>query len=191
MKAPTPAQAPAAAAAVPDTPPPRELNARTLAQVAHLLPPTAHALIRRLGAEAAVTLINTWPGVQLVVPRQPDANAAGARRWARYAELIGEEAMKALAAHWGGDVADVPVCVAALNEQRNRWLIARFDALTDPRGPALSTYRAFEELTLALAEAGQELTFREVQKAVNRAPIEPAPDAQADLFTFPHHHHHP
>lgn len=173
------------AAATSPTPPPRELNAHTLAHLAHLLPPTAHALIRRLGAEAAVQLINTWPGVQLVVPRQPDANDNGARRWARYAELIGEEAMKALAAHWGGDVADVPVCVAALNEQRNRWLIARFDELTDPRGPALSSYRAVEELTLALAESGQELTFREVQKVVNRGPADPGDVTQQDLFPLP------
>lgn len=165
-------------------PPARRLDAQALQDFAALLPPNARALRRQLGDDAALLLLlNSLPGAQLPIPKHPHANVHGARRWARYAELLGEPAMQALAAHWGGTLLDVPVCAQVLDAVRDRWLRARFDALTAPapQGPALSAYAALGELCEALAGAGQPLTFRHVQVIVNRSDDE-LPDGQADLF---------
>ncbi|MFM2056072.1 MAG: hypothetical protein RLY71_457 [Pseudomonadota bacterium] len=174
---------PLSSASVPALPPPRRLDAQALQDFAALLPPSALALRRHLGDEVALLLLNRLPGAQLPIPKHPDANAHGARRWARYAELLGEPAMQALAAHWGGTLLDVPVCAQLLDAVRDRWLRARFDALTrvhPPGGPALSSYAALGELCEALASAGQPLTFRHVQVIVNRS--DELPDGQVDLF---------
>lgn len=169
------------ASACGETPPARRLTAASLATVGHLLPPTAQTLIRRLGAEAALALLNKLPGAQLPVPKGADNNEHGARRWARIAEVVGDALMPTIAEHWGGDMLDVPLCLQALDEQRNRWLRERYDELTSARGPALSSYHALEELQLVMAEAGQPLTFRVVQQIVCEQPDRVGD--QADLFS--------
>lgn len=167
-------------AKVSPVPPARQLNQDSLREVGHLLPPTAQQMINRLGVEAALALLNRLPGAQLPVPKAPDNNASGQRRWARYADVIGDAAMPALAQHWGGDLLDVPLCLVALDEQRNRWMRARYDELTSLRGSALSSYHALEELQAALAEAGQALTFRVIQQIVCEQPDRVV--HQGDLF---------
>lgn len=163
------------------TPPERRLDADTLRAFGLLLPPTARALRQRLGDEVALLLLNHLPGAQLPIPKRPDSNAHGARRWARYADLVGEPAMCTLAEHWGGTLLDIPVCGIALDAVRNRWLRARFDVLTSPGGLGLSSYGAIGELVEALSTAGQTLTFRQVQVIVNRIDEADAAD-QAELF---------
>lgn len=164
-----------------EAPPPRQLTVASLDEVGHLLPPTARTLVRRLGVVTALALLNRLPGAQLPVPKGPGNNADGARRWARIAEVVGEAAMPAIAEHWGGDMLDVPLCLQALDEQRNRWMRRRYDELTSLRGPALSSYHALEELQLTLAEAGQPITFRVIQQIVCEQP-DRAGSGQTDLF---------
>lgn len=106
------------------------LTADDCAAVRGLLPYTAHALIAAIGEQATCTLINERPGVSLVIPRHANANAAGARRWAELAELIGEEAMILLSSKYGGEVLSIPVCKAARNELQARGIRALFDRLT-------------------------------------------------------------
>lgn len=165
-------------------PPPNRLEAADLEQLAHLLPPTAANLVRVAGTEAGLALLNRWPGVLYPVPKHADANAAGAARWAAIAAITGAQAMPAIAEHYGGSAIALPTCRSLLAEKRNRWLRARFDDLVDPHGPALPASAAVYELCLALAEAGQPMTYREVEKALARADA-PPDDCQGDLFAIP------
>lgn len=173
---------------VPCIPPALAVELHDLRELGHLLPPSAVTLIRVAGVQPALRLLRYWPAVQLVVPLRPAANPAGARRWQALANMVGEAAMPALVAHYGGGVLDVPACRDLLIEKRNRWVRARFDALTSLYGPALSAYAAVQEINLALAEAGWPLTLREVQKVVNetrRAAAEPADPPQLALPGIP------
>lgn len=164
------------------TPPPAVLTEADLVELQHLLPPTALALVRCAGHGAAARLLATWPGVLYPCPKFPNANADGARRWAQLSEVVGEEAMPGLAAEFGGSFIDVPTCRSALVEKRNRWIRARFDALVDAvHGPGLSAIQAQREIAIALAQAGQALVSRELERVVNRADQAAAAD-QPPLF---------
>lgn len=174
--------------ATPHLPPDRHVTPDDLVHLADWLPPTAVTLIRLLGDLQALQLMRRLPAVQMVVPLHRNANRGGARRWAMLAGVVGESAMPALVAHWGGSVLDVPVCRDLIVEKRNRWIRARFDDLTTSAhsgGAGLSAYAALQEINLALAQTGWPFTLREVQKVVNAAPAtstNPAPaTAQALL----------
>lgn len=140
--------------------------------LAHLLPPTALGLVRAVGVDAALALLTRYPGVQMPnVPKHPDANPHGARRWAVLAEVMGEAGMRALAASHGGAGLDVPTCHALRVARRNAHLRERFDRLTatPPKGDGLSKNRAVELLGLEMAP----MTYRQVEAVVD------SPQAQA------------
>jgi len=99
-----------------------------------LLPGTARALIEVLGAAPACDLLAARPGCTLMIPKRPDHNPAGARRWAELSAIVGEDGMRALAARYGGDVLDIPTCKAARDELRHRAIRAEFDRLTMVEG---------------------------------------------------------
>lgn len=157
---------PAAPGAQPE-PPARRLTVETLRRYRATLPPTARELCSKIGDEAAVFLLNDCAGMQLSVPKRRDANRHGAARWARYSEVIGEHAMNALSAHWGGTLLDVPICRCTFEAVRNAWVVARFDHLTSEAGGALSSFLAIDSICWSLAAAGQPLTFRVVQQHLN------------------------
>lgn len=164
-------------------PPQRWVEPADLVQHADWLPPSAHSLVRVAGTDAALALMQRCPGVQFVVPRHRDANAAGAARWQALAEVVGEAAMPAITAHYAPGVLDVPTCRELLTHKRNTWIRQRFDGLTSLHGAALSAYAAVQEINLALAQAGWPLTLREVQKVVNAAAS--ASSAAAQQQTLP------
>jgi hypothetical protein len=151
----------------------RPLTPDDVAEVGHLLPYTAHDLIKRLGAVPALALLNTWPGVHTQIPRRPDANPAGRKKWAAIAAIIGEEAMERLAAHWGGEILEVPMCRAARDEIRNRAMRAEFDRLTVEEG--MSKAQAVQILGLQFGRV-----YRQVEKLIDRP--DAAPAAQESLF---------
>ena len=142
--------------------------------VGHLLPGSALDLINRLGVGPALALLNAWPGVQCQMPRRPDANAAGARKWQIIAAIIGEEATGKLAGWAGGDVLEIPMCRAARDELRHRIIRAEFDALTIMEG--ISKTQAVQILGLK-----HGLVWRQVEKVVDRPDAAPAA-AQESLF---------
>jgi len=162
-------------------PPPARITADDLETLRHLLPPSAVEIVRAVGDAGATALLHRWPGVQISVPKHPDANPAGMRRWAQIAEVVGESLMPRLAAQFGGTVLEIPVCRDLLTEKRNRWLRRRFDDLVDPHGAAMAASQAVYELGLALAEAGQTMTWRQIQLVVDRTDALPD-DRQGDLF---------
>lgn len=151
------------------------LSPGSLQVLAHLLPPSATALVDALGPEPALALIRQLPGVQVVVPKHPNANAAGARRWQMLAAVVGPEAMPRLAAAYGGQMLEVPTCMAARIEQRNRWMRARFDELAAAGSTkAVAVY----ELGLELAAAGWLVTHRQIERCVDQSDITPEQQAQ-------------
>ncbi|MBL8396146.1 MAG: hypothetical protein JNK99_15610 [Candidatus Accumulibacter sp.] len=142
--------------------------------VSGLLPYTALVLIATIGAAAACTLLNERPGVTINLPRRPDANPAGARRWAELAELIGEPAMAALAARFGGEVLSIPVCKAARAELRARAIRAMYDRLIGVE--RFSGRQAIYEIGLAFAP----ITSRAIEGICTRA--DDSGPVQPDLF---------
>lgn len=179
----TPARQPAVPGfAVPVLPPPMVVEEADIEPLGHLLPPTAAALIRCAGVKPALALLQRWPGVTVPCPKHADSNPAGARRWAQIAEVVGDEAMPAIAAHYGGSILDVPVCRVLLMEKRNRWLRARYDELTSARLAALSGSAAIYELNLALAEAGQPMTYRSIEQLLYAGNRDADPAQQLPLF---------
>ncbi len=145
--------------------------------VAGCLPYTALALINVLGAEAACALLNARPGVTLVIPKHAHANAAGARRWAELAALIGEGAMSRLAQKWGGEALSIPVCKQAREELRARRCRAHWDRLVNTE--KLSGRQAVYEICLLEAP----ITSRAVELICGRGDAgTPAAPVQAGLF---------
>ena len=146
------------------------LTERSLHELAHLLPPSAVALVDAVGPVHALALIRQLPGVQLVVPNHCSANAAGARRWAMLAEVIGQQGMHDLAKAYGGQMLEVPTCIAARTEQRNRWLRQRFDEIS-AAGHTKAT--AVYELGLELAAAGWLVTHRQIERCIDQPDLTP------------------
>lgn len=99
-----------------------------------LLPYSAQQIMDCLGDEAAAKLLAARPGCQFLVPRHADRHPSGAKRWAELAAIVGDEAMEALAARWGGDVIEIPTCKTARDELRARAIRAEFDRLTVESG---------------------------------------------------------
>lgn len=146
-----------------------EIDVADLQALAHLLPPSAVELVRAVGPQAACALLRELPGVQVFVPKHQAANAAGARRWEQLSRIVGAGAMPGLLRHYGGNVIDIPLCLAATVEKRNRWIRSRFDELTNPRGANLSKRSAVYEIGLEIATVRRGMTYRQIERAIDSA----------------------
>lgn len=140
-----------------------------------LLPYTAQVLIDVIGATHACALLTARPGCTLMIPKHPDHNPAGAKRWAELAEIVGDAGMQALAKRWGGDVIDIPTCKAARDELRHRAIRAEFDRLTITEG--LSGKQAIYEIGLKFAP----ISSRAIELICGKADAG-AVTEQAELF---------
>ncbi len=140
--------------------------------VGSLLPYTALALIREIGAEAACALLNARAGVTFVVPISATGNVFGAARWVNLAALIGDDAMATLAAKRGGQPLSVPVCKAARDELRARKIRAEYDRLT---AGGLSGRQAVYEICLCFSP----ITSRAVELICSRG--DQNPERQQEL----------
>jgi hypothetical protein len=149
-----------------------------LRHFAHLVPPSGVAVIRVLGVEAGLKLINGLAGVQVLVPKGPCNNPGGARVWAYLAGVIGLEAMQVLANEMGGECLEVPTLDALRKERRNQAIRNQFDRLTAraPAGEGLSKARAVQELGLTHAP----ITWRQLETILDRPSLEPV--CQNNLF---------
>ncbi|EXI92111.1 MAG: hypothetical protein AW12_00854 [Candidatus Accumulibacter sp. BA-94] len=141
----------------------QRLTPEDCAAISGCLPYTALALIKALGAVPACTLINERPGITIVIPKHPNANASGAKRWAELAALIGDPAMQILAATWGGEPFSVPVCKKAREELRARRIRGHWDRLVN--GEGLSGRQAVYEIGLLEAP----ITSRAIELICGRA----------------------
>ncbi len=152
----------------------RPLAPADLQAIYDLLPGTAQVLIDVIGATHACALLAARPGCTLIIPKHPDRNPAGAKRWAELAEIVGEEGMQALAKRWGGDAIDIPTCKAARDELRHRAIRAEFDRLT--REEKISGKQAIYEIGLKFAP----ISSRAIEQICGRADAGQA--EQPDLF---------
>jgi hypothetical protein len=152
------------------------LTTGSFAELAHLLPPTAHDLVKAVGVDAALKLVQHLPGVQVLVPREAGPGPSAQRRWQLLAGVVGEVTMPALAAVYGGNMLDVPSCADARDEQRNRWLRQRFDLLTGQL--RYTKAHAITELGMDLAMAGTPLTYRAIERVVDQGDLTPEALAQ-------------
>lgn len=134
--------------------------------LAHLLPETARLLAGCMGVEATVALLNAWPGVEVKVPRFPNANPAGAKRWVQIAAVVGEPAMRRLAALYGGTVLEIPLCSRVQQEKRNRVIRQDFDWFTSkpPAGIGLSKAEAVQEIGIRYAP----ISVRQIKSILNQ-----------------------
>ena len=151
------------------------LTAADLASLGHLLPRSGVDLVRCVGLQAALALLNGLPGVVMTMPKTADANPHARRRWAQLVQLMGVAAVAALAAQYGGGPLEVPTCHQLRLERRNRWLRDRFDAYTASTGLGLSRNGAVYELGLDLAQAGLCMTHQGIENVLDN----PGPAAAA------------
>ena len=142
------------------------LTAEDFTELAHLMPETARPLEACMGIIAATALLNAWPGVEVKVPRFPDANPAGARRWSQMSAVVGEPAMRHLAALYGGTVLEIPLCSRVRQEKRNRVIRRDFDQFTSkpPVGIGLSKAEAVQEIGMRYAP----ISVRQIESILNQ-----------------------
>lgn len=151
--------------------PPRpaaHLTVQDLLTLGHLLPASARELVRCVGECAALLLLNQLPGLILPMPKTATGNRHGARRWQQLAALVGQDATALIAAQYGGFVLEINTCAALRTERRRRWLRAGFDMLTTGPG-GLSKNHAIEQLAIELARAGDPMSNRGIEQAVDSA----------------------
>lgn len=92
------------------------------------LPFMAHELIRLVGWDAAICLIQRIGSQRWPVPMGPDNNDAGRDRFAVLQECCGYDGAMAIVAEFGGDWLDVPKCSLAMARARAREVRARRQA---------------------------------------------------------------
>lgn len=166
--------------------------AEDLAAMRWLVPDSVSELVDDVGAAASLALINAWPGVAIVMPRASDAGGSvGARLWQALAALIGEEATQRMGQLYGGQCVEIASCFALRTERRRRWLRARCDAMF-AAAPGVSKATALHALGIALARAGDPMSGRAIEMALDSGDADPAQlpatacaSAQPDLFPEP------
>lgn len=92
------------------------------------LPPTAQDLVRLVGWTKAEVLIRELGGIPYPVPKGTANNPAGAARFARLAELVGQRGAERIVAEYGDDILNIPRCTRAIARARMRAMRIRYDA---------------------------------------------------------------
>lgn len=138
-----------------------------------LLPESVRGLVELLGWDAAMRLVNAYGGLMVTIPTGKRANAVADQ----LTELLGGPAAAVLMHHHSGERLTIPRCRDLLLAERNRALVAAYDAGT----PVPELCRRYS------------LGERQVRGILSR-PVPDAPDqggrpewmrAQRDLFTEP------
>lgn len=92
------------------------------------LPATAHNLIRLVGWSRAEALIRELGGIPYPVPMAANNNPAGAARFGRLAEIVGQAGAARIVQEYAGDVLNIPKCHKAIARAKGRAMRARCDA---------------------------------------------------------------
>lgn len=119
------------------------------------LPKSIRDLVELIGLPATLTLVKAYGGIYLKVP--VGVRADGATR-ARLVGMLGEEAAEKLIRTYGGERVAIARCEAALRDERDRRIIAEYDANTSAA-------------TLALREGMTERNIRNILKRVPGASV--------------------
>lgn len=117
-------------------------------------PNTAGILVRTLGIETSARLIAAWGGQEWPVPaRKGGGTAAGARRYERMVELVGEAAACLMVNEFGSEILKVPNLKNTIWKYHREQIREEFDALTMKGG--MSSPAAVFELGVKYGVAGR------------------------------------
>ena len=99
-----------------------------LRDVQHLFPPLAKTLVRLIGMDATLTLVEKMGGRKFPIPVRK--NRHGEARFEELAEVIGTDAATNLCKAFGGEDIEIPICWKAKRELMFRCLRREFDHIT-------------------------------------------------------------
>ena len=135
------------------------------------LPAVIQEIIGVIGHGRAMALVQAFGGQALRIPK-----AEGSDTWAALCEEIGESATRALCQAMGGNEVYIALCHAALKSDRNRRMIARYEAL-------LRSGHSGRGAISVLVREFAPISYRRVEQIVNAPAPEPAGlKLQAELF---------
>lgn len=117
-------------------------------------PNTAKEIVRVLGFESSAQLISAWGGQEWPVPLVcGGSNKAGARRYQRMFDTVGEIASQCLIKEFGGTRLMIPNLKMVIWSQTKDAIRQEFDALTIKDG--LSSPEAVFELGIKFGVTGK------------------------------------
>lgn len=85
-----------------------------------LLPAAAHELIEVIGLQACINLVASRGGQEFKVP---EVIGGESREWKRLVDAVGYDAATKLVERCAGTAVYVPMCKAALREERDRTIL--------------------------------------------------------------------
>ncbi|MEY4591530.1 MAG: hypothetical protein RIR18_425 [Pseudomonadota bacterium] len=137
-----------------------------------MLPKVIEEIIRVIGHGKAMELVREFSGQEMRIPRTESSDT-----WAALVEVIGERATRALSdAFAGSEAIYIAQCTAAIKAERNRKMIARYDAL-------LKSGHSGRGAVSVLVSEFKPISNRWVEVVVNRpAPTPTGHEAQGELF---------
>ncbi|MCB6182334.1 DNA transposition protein [Leeia sp. TBRC 13508] len=103
----------------------QRVNIADLASVAHVLPENAQLLVRLIGVQKTLLLVERYGGQTF--PISKNKTFAGNIRYQAIAEEVGILAADILTKHFGGEALYIPNCKDAIRETRNRMIRTEFD----------------------------------------------------------------
>ncbi|WP_175895704.1 Mor transcription activator family protein [Burkholderia cepacia] len=99
-----------------------------LRDVQHLFSPLAKTIVRLIGMEATLTLVEKMGGQKFPIPVRK--NRHGEARYEELAEVIGADAASNLCAAFGGEYLEIPILWKAKRELMFRRMRVEFDRIT-------------------------------------------------------------
>lgn len=146
-----------------------------LSEVTNLLPAVARAIVRTIGIQQTIRLVDRLGGSTFPVPLRK--NAAGEIRYQILVETVGQEAATQLVGVLGGQEVYIPLCAAALRELRDREMRTEFDSMTG-KDLKYSALHAVAQLAIRY-----RISDRQVWRILNQTNRDgPPKTSQATLF---------
>ena len=136
-----------------------------------MLPPLIEQLVALIGLEAVQALVDA----RLLGYRQRIGRTRDCEWWREWAEVIGDGPTDTVMRAWAGQDVYFPACSDAVRAERNRRLVADYDALL---AAGTSARRAVRRLCRQY-----RLSDRMVEQIVNR-PVAEAGEAERQLGLF-------
>jgi len=123
------------------------------------VPAVIAEIIAIIGHGPATALVREFGGQEIRIPATETSET-----WAALAEVIGDRATRELSAAMAGEEIYIALCAAAIRAERNRNMVARYDAL-------LAEGHSGRGAVSVLVREFRPISYRQVEKIIN-APLE-------------------
>ncbi|MCK6396050.1 Mor transcription activator family protein [Zoogloea sp.] len=133
-----------------------------------MLPPIIEQLVSLIGIEAVQALVEA----RLLGYRQRVGRSRDCEWWREWSDVVGDGAADTVMQAWAGEDIYFPACYDAVRLERNRQIVARYDALI---ADGTSARRAVRQLCRAF-----RLSDRQIESIVNR-PVQQISDDERDV----------